>query len=122
MDIPPGLQDSSVNGKGCKLKKALYGLNNLLGRDLRDFLGLCISVNTSKAKLITYCSSNIFLRFSWTSISLQGKVTALIVYVDDIILTGNDDEEIQNLRKYLAHELKIKKNGKFEIFSWHQGS
>jgi hypothetical protein len=56
------------------------------------------------------------LRFSSTSISLQGKVTALIVYVDDIILTSNDNEEIQNLRKYLTHELKIKSLGSYKYF------
>jgi hypothetical protein len=27
----------------------------------------------------------------------QGKVTTLIVYVDDIVLTGNDDGEMQNI-------------------------
>jgi hypothetical protein len=39
---------------------------------------------------------------------LQGKVTAIIFYVDDIILSGNNDEEIQKLRKYLADEFEIK--------------
>lgn len=38
--------------------------------------------------------------------SLQGMVTAVIVYVDDIILTVNDDEEIQKLGKYLPMSLR----------------
>lgn len=72
---------------------------------MRDFLGLCISVTTSKAKLILFIKC-----------SLQGKVTALIVYVDDTILNGNDDEEIQKLRKYLTHELEIKNLGSLKYF------
>jgi hypothetical protein len=42
--------------------------------------------------------------------SSLGKVTTLIVYVDNIVLTRNDNEEIQKLNKYLATELEIKKN------------
>ena len=40
--------------------------------------------------------------------SSQGKLTALIVYVDDIVLTGDDDKAIQKLKKYLASEFEIK--------------
>lgn len=32
----------------------------------------------------------------------------LIVYVDNIVVTENDDEEIQNLKKSLANEFEIK--------------
>jgi hypothetical protein len=38
----------------------------------------------------------------------QGKVTAFVVYVDDIVLIGNDEEEIRRLKIYLASEFKIK--------------
>ena len=38
----------------------------------------------------------------------DGKITALIIYVDDMIIIGNDDEEIAELHKYLASEFKIK--------------
>ena len=30
----------------------------------------------------------------------QGKITALIVYVDDMVVTGNDEEETEALDKY----------------------
>ena len=43
--------------------------------------------------------------------SLQGKTIALIVYVDDIILIGNDLEEMQRLKKYMANEFEIKDLG-----------
>jgi hypothetical protein len=38
------------------------------------------------------------------------------VYVDDIVLTGNDDGEIQNLRHYLANEFELKDLGSRKYF------
>ena len=38
----------------------------------------------------------------------RGKLTALIVYVDDMVVTGNDVEEIQRLQYYLAKEFEMK--------------
>ena len=34
--------------------------------------------------------------------STEKKIAILIVYVDDIIIAGDFDEELQGLRKYLA--------------------
>ncbi|KAK3002615.1 hypothetical protein RJ639_022178 [Escallonia herrerae] len=48
--------------------------------------------------------------------SASGGVTALIVYVDDIIVTGNDSDEKEALRKYLAKEFEIKDLGKLKYF------
>ena len=42
----------------------------------------------------------------------QGKVTTLIVYVDDMIITGNDTKKVVKLQKQLAAEF-----GWVEIFS-----
>ncbi|KAK2979360.1 hypothetical protein RJ640_018440 [Escallonia rubra] len=48
--------------------------------------------------------------------SASGGVTALIVYVDDIIITVNDSDEKEALRKYLAKEFEIKDLGKLKYF------
>jgi hypothetical protein len=48
--------------------------------------------------------------------STQGKVTALIVYVDDIALIGNDDREVQNSKHRLANEFEIKDLGILKYF------
>ena len=44
------------------------------------------------------------------------KVTALLVYVDDIVVTGNDDEEQQTLKGKLAKESEIKDLGVLKYF------
>lgn len=45
-----------------------------------------------------------------------GMVTILIVYVDDIIVTGNNLTEIGNLKDSLAIEFKIKNLGNLRYF------
>ena len=44
------------------------------------------------------------------------KITALIIYVDDMIITGNDDEEIIDLQKHLANEFEMKNLGGLKYF------
>ncbi|XP_059654609.1 uncharacterized mitochondrial protein AtMg00810-like [Cornus florida] len=46
----------------------------------------------------------------------QGKITALIVYVDDMVVTGNYLEEIKALKKYLSREFKMKDLGPLRYF------
>ena len=38
----------------------------------------------------------------------KGKITALIIYVDDTIVTRNDQDEISSLQQYLASTYIIK--------------
>ena len=38
----------------------------------------------------------------------NGKITALIIYVDDMIITKTDNEEITILQKYLASKFEMK--------------
>lgn len=40
----------------------------------------------------------------------------LLVYVDDIVVTRNDDEEIRNLKNSLANEFEIKDFESLNIF------
>ncbi|XP_059630211.1 uncharacterized mitochondrial protein AtMg00810-like [Cornus florida] len=48
--------------------------------------------------------------------SSSGGVTVLIVYVDDIIVTGNDQAERETLKAKLATEFEIKDLGKLKYF------
>ena len=46
----------------------------------------------------------------------MNKVIALIIYVDDIVLTGNDPVEMENLKRQLAKEFETKDLGKLKYF------
>ena len=47
---------------------------------------------------------------------MEGKKSILIVYVDDIIVIGNDEMEIDQLKKKLATEFEIKDLGEVKYF------
>ena len=46
----------------------------------------------------------------------QGKITALIVYVDDIVVTDNDEEEKEAFQKYLLREFELNDLGALKYF------
>ena len=48
--------------------------------------------------------------------SREGKVTALLVYVNDIIVTSDDEEELKVLKGNLAQEFEIKNLGVLKYF------
>jgi len=48
--------------------------------------------------------------------SSEGSSTALLVYVDDIILAGNDKEEIDRVKEALNKTFKIKDLGDLRYF------
>jgi hypothetical protein len=46
----------------------------------------------------------------------MSKLTILIVYVDDIVITGDDDMGIENLKKQLTREFEVKDLGQLRYF------
>ena len=46
----------------------------------------------------------------------QGKVTPLIIYVDDMVITGNDVVEMDRLQRQLASEFEMKDLGELKYF------
>jgi hypothetical protein len=46
----------------------------------------------------------------------QGKITAFIIYVDDMVVTGNDPEERKALQNYLSKEFEMKDLGDLKYF------
>ena len=90
----------------CKLERALYGLK----QSPRAWFGRF----SSAMRQYGYCHSNsdhtLFLKHQ------QGKVTALIVYVDDMIITGDDANEISMLQEQLSNEFEMKNLGGLKYF------
>jgi len=67
-------------GQVCKLKKALYGLKQADRKWFAKFSPFFISVGYTQS-MNDY---SLFIN------SFEGSFTTLLVYVNDIILTGND--------------------------------
>jgi hypothetical protein len=105
MNPPPGTKDAT-GMKVCKLKKALYGLK----QSPRAWFGRF----TKCMKSFGYSTSNsdhtLFFKRG------QGKITALIIYVDDMVVTGNDADEISSLQQHLASEFEMKQLGNLKYF------
>ncbi|RVX19140.1 Retrovirus-related Pol polyprotein from transposon RE1 [Vitis vinifera] len=107
MDLPPGCMVSEKQcQKVCKLKKSLYGLK----QSLRAWFGRF----TKSMRAFGYRQSNsdhtLFLK------KQHGKITTLIVYVDDMVVTGNDPEERKALQNYLSREFEMKDLGPLKYF------
>nr|KYP76233.1 Copia protein [Cajanus cajan] len=106
MDIPPGYT-VSTNGKlVCRLQKAIYGLK----QSPRAWFGRF----SLAMKKYGYRQSNVdhtlFLK------KRKGKLTALIIYVDDMIITGDDSEEINRIQEQLNSEFEMKNLGELKYF------
>ncbi|RVW87752.1 Retrovirus-related Pol polyprotein from transposon RE1 [Vitis vinifera] len=107
MSPPPGFEESFGVGKVCKLKKSLYGLKQSprawferFGKVIKHY-----GYTQSQANhMIFYKHSN------------EGKVAILIVYVDDIVLTRDDCNELEKLKGKLAEEFEIKDLGALKYF------
>ncbi|WKA00244.1 hypothetical protein VitviT2T_018623 [Vitis vinifera] len=107
MDLPPGCMVSEKQcQKVCKLKKSLYGLK----QSPRAWFGRF----TKSMRAFGYRQSNsdhtLFLK------KQHGKITTLIVYVDDMVVTGNDPEERKALQNYLSREFEMKYLGHLKYF------
>ena len=92
--------------KVCKLKKSLYELK----QSLRAWFGRF----TKSMRSFGYHKSNsdhtLFLK------NQHDKITALIMYVDDMVVTGNDLDERKALQSYLSSEFKMNGLGHLKYF------
>ena len=105
MDVPLGHEQGSSN-KVCQLKKALYSLK----QSLRAWFERLSRVVKRYGYFQRHSDHTMFYKSTD-----EGKIIVLIVYVDDMILTGNDHVEIESL-KVLAKELEVKDLGALRYF------
>ena len=109
MDIPPGYTATSEAKITCRLQRALYGLK----QSPQAWFGRL----SSEMRKYGFQQSN----FDYTLFLKHqvGKITALIVYVDDMIITGDDVEEISRLQEQLSTEFEMKNLGGLKYFFGH---
>lgn len=80
MDIPPGCTISPNIGVVCKLQRASYGLKQ---SPRAWFRGFSLAMRKYGFQQSNF-DHTLFLKHQ------QGKVTTLIIYVDDMIITRDD--------------------------------
>ena len=106
MNIPPGFEKDTSN-QVCRLRKALYGLK----QSRRAWFGRFAKVMKELRYRQSQGDHTLFIKHS-----AAGGVTVLLVYVDDIIVTGNDEQEKVELKKKLVKEFEIKELGRLRYF------
>lgn len=91
----------------CKLKKSLYDLKQSPRAWFDKFSRVLKRCNY----LQSHADHTLF-----TKHSTSGKCTFLSVYVDDIVITGDDIEHINKLKSTLSSEFEIKYLGQLSYF------
>jgi hypothetical protein len=95
MYIPEGFEYEK--GKVCKLIKSLYGLRQSGKCWNTEFNNILTNIGCKRGSVdpCIYTFEN------------RNKRTYLIVYVDDVLITGNDEAEVENLRDKIKDKLEI---------------
>jgi Reverse transcriptase (RNA-dependent DNA polymerase) len=106
MEIPPGYQTPDTINKVCKLKKALYGLK----QSPRAWFGRFSQAMKRYGYTQSDSDHTMFYK------RRQDKIVVLIIYVDDMIITENDKEEMKRLEDRLCREFEMKNLGGLKYF------
>ncbi|KAL5777605.1 hypothetical protein ACOSP7_010531 [Xanthoceras sorbifolium] len=107
MSLPPGFEERLGPDKVCKLRKSLYGLKQSPRAWFERFGNVVKTCGYSQSQ----ADHTMFYKHS-----KEGKIAILIVYVDDIVLTGDDTEELEKLKRKLAAAFEIKDLGPLKYF------
>lgn len=97
MSQPPGFVNSQFSNHVCQLKKALYGLRQAPRawyNELRGFLLSIDFINSQSDTSLFIYSHDPFLVF-------------ILLYVDDLVLTGNSPQLLQQVIHTLAHRFSL---------------
>ena len=104
MEQPPGFVAQGESGLVCKLRRSLYGLK----QSPRAWFS---SVVQEFGMIRSAADHSFFYHHSST-----GKCIYLIVYVDNIVITGTDQDGIQKLKQHLFSHFQTKDLGKLKYF------
>ncbi|KAE8683492.1 hypothetical protein F3Y22_tig00111207pilonHSYRG00167 [Hibiscus syriacus] len=105
---PPGFEQVAADGSPlvCRLKKVLYGLREA-PQNWHDKLKKCL-VKIRFKKFSAYTS----LFVCWE----DGQCVYILMYVDDIVLTGSSNKQIEEVVKLLGSEFALKDLGDLHYF------
>ncbi|KAL5787084.1 hypothetical protein ACOSP7_004033 [Xanthoceras sorbifolium] len=103
---PMGFQNEGHHDYVCKLRKALYGLKQAP----RACYGMIAEFLTRSGYLVTSVDSSLFAK------AKGGNIAIVLVYVDDLIITGDDVEEICRTKENLSVRFQMKELGQLKHF------
>ena len=107
MILPPGFCKEEEETGVYKLKKSIYGLK----QSPRAWFDRFAKVIKNQGCQQGHLDHTLFFKQS-----NDGRMTILIVYVDDIIFTRDDTREVERLKKVLATEFEVKKSRLNAVF------
>ncbi|GAU22715.1 hypothetical protein TSUD_138390 [Trifolium subterraneum] len=105
MTIPDGISPSKP-GQVCKLLKSLYGLKQASRMWYEKLTSLLLDEGYTQSTT----------DYSLFTLQTSSSFTALLVYVDDIILAGTDLSEFARIKAILDSKFKIKDLGDLRYF------
>ncbi|KAM2879538.1 hypothetical protein FF1_015021 [Malus domestica] len=105
MDFPPGYRAYGNTGV-CWLRKSLYGLK----QSPHAWFDKFTQVMKKNGYHQSHFDHTLFVKWR------KDKVTALIIYVDDMIISGDDHDEISKLQNNLEAGFEMKNLGDLKYF------
>ncbi|CAM8937083.1 unnamed protein product [Rhodiola kirilowii] len=106
IEQPPGFVAQGESVKVCRLRKSLYGLKQSPRAWFGKFSQVIEKFGMNKCK----CDHSVFYKHSPSGIIL------LVVYVDDIVITGSDYSGIASLKTFLHGQFNTKDLGALKYF------
>ena len=109
MSLPLGLHhegESLLINIVCKLHKSLYGLKQASHQWFSKFSSVLINTCFKQSAF----DNSLFVKINGNSF------IALLVYVDDIVIASNDQENVDELKKFPNGRFKLKDLGNLKYF------
>ena len=107
MDLLLEFEDRLGKDKVCRLRISSYGLK----QSTRAWFECFEKAVKGRGYYLSQADHAMFYRHS-----NEGKIAILIVYVDDIVLIGDDNAKLERLKKVLAYDFEIKDFGALKYF------
>ena len=106
MDQPEGYVHPKFPHYVCKLEKALYGLKQAPRAWYQKLVECLTYINFQESR----ADPSLFVKHD------GNKIVIICVYVDDLIITGNDEIGIQEVKNMLKMRFKISDLGELKFF------
>lgn len=106
MEIPDGFDGAGDPTKVCKLNKALYGLKQAP----KAWYSRIDSWLTQQGMKKSTADPNMYCR------EIDGKHTVVLLYVDDLLITGDNEKEIKKIQAALTKNFEMTNLGLAKLY------